>query len=82
MEIANGYEEITDSEQLSARVRQENERRSANNQPTYAIDNRILTSVELLGPCSGIALGVDRLLMAMYKQVNVDQVMGFSLARV
>jgi lysyl-tRNA synthetase class 2 len=49
----------------------------------YPIDEKFLAALESGMPsCSGVALGIDRLFMAMYNVEYIDQAISFSLDRV
>ena len=50
---------------------------------SYPIDEKFLAALESGMPsCSGVALGIDRLFMAMYNVEYIDQAISFSLDRV
>jgi lysyl-tRNA synthetase class 2 len=64
VEYCNGYDELTDAEVLRARNRQENAKRQAAGLRSLPEDSRLLAAMERgLPPCSGVALGFDRLAM-------------------
>lgn len=64
VELANGYQELTDPEEQRRRFEQDNARRRRLGQTTMPIDERLLEAmVDGLPECAGVALGVDRLLM-------------------
>jgi elongation factor P--(R)-beta-lysine ligase len=49
----------------------------------YPLDEKFLSALESgLPVCSGVALGIDRLLMAMHELTNIDQAISFTLERV
>ena len=66
MELANGFHEVTDAREQRARHVRENARRAALGLPEVPLDEAFLAALESgLPPCAGVALGLDRLLMAL-----------------
>ncbi|MEJ2534649.1 MAG: EF-P lysine aminoacylase EpmA [Gammaproteobacteria bacterium] len=77
-ELANGYRELTDAVEQRARFEAENRRRRQRGQRTAALDERLLAALESgLPECAGVALGVDRLLMACLGLRHIDEVVAF-----
>jgi len=73
MEIANGYQELTDYTLLKQRYNRGvmNEARS-----TYDLDPRFLSAMKFgLPECSGVAIGLDRLFMVCSGCVNIKHVL-------
>ena len=63
LEIANGYHELTDAAAQRARFEAEREARRVAGRPVHEPDEALLAALECGVPdCSGVALGVDRLL--------------------
>ncbi len=82
LELANGFEELVDAEEQSERFEQENCRRFSAGQRPMPIDDALLSAMEHgLPPCSGVALGLDRLLMCQLGLDDIEEVVAFSLAR-
>jgi lysyl-tRNA synthetase class 2 len=78
MELANGYFELTDAEQQLQRFQQDIEHRQQTNKPEMSIDSRLNKAMQKgLPSCSGVALGVDRLLMQLSDAQSIDEVMAF-----
>lgn len=74
LELANGYEELTDADELRSRFTKTNEKRST----PYPIDERLLQAMELgLPDCSGVAVGVDRLMMLRHGADTIHEVIPF-----
>lgn len=72
VECANGYHELLDAETLQTRFATDNRIRANQQQPIRPIDQPFLAAMQAgLPPCSGVALGVDRLLMALLKLNNI-----------
>lgn len=65
MELANAFEELTDPTEQRTRFEQDSaERRQLYpTRPTWPIDEKLLSALPNMPPCSGIALGFDRLVM-------------------
>jgi lysyl-tRNA synthetase class 2 len=83
MELANGYLELTDAQEQRKRFEQDNALREKKGLDVYPLDEKFLSALESgLPVCSGVALGIDRLLMAMHELTNIDQAISFTLERV
>ena len=83
MELANGYYELIDVAEQRQRFEADNNARQAHGLEVYPIDEKFLAALESGMPsCSGVALGIDRLFMAMYNIEYIDQAISFSLDRV
>lgn len=62
LEIANGYDELTDAEELETRMAADVQRRSARDLPPVIPDAALLAAQQHGLPiCAGVALGFDRL---------------------
>lgn len=82
LELANGFEELADAEEQSERFEQENCRRYSAGQRPMPVDDALLSALESgLPPCSGVALGLDRLLMCDLGLDDIEAVMSFPLSR-
>jgi lysyl-tRNA synthetase class 2 len=82
VELANGYQELTDGEEQLRRFERETKLRSARGEETAPIDSQLIEALRQgLPECSGVALGVDRLLMAILKLDQIDAVLAFSADR-
>lgn len=64
-ELANGYDELQDQKALKKRILRDNEIRQSRNLPLVEQDEDLLLAIEAMPACSGIAVGVDRLLMVL-----------------
>jgi len=77
-ELANGYRELTDAADQRQRFDRERQRRLAAGQTDMAIDTRLLEALAAgLPECSGVALGVDRLLMVLLGSPHIQDVIAF-----
>ncbi len=78
VEIANGYWELTDPVEQLQRFQADNHKRSLQGLPPMPIDYDLVESLKQGMPdCSGVALGVDRLLMHMMNTSNIADVLAF-----
>ena len=62
VELANAYAELTDAAEQRARFERYQNERAAAGKPRHPEDPQFMEAVGHLPPCSGIALGADRLL--------------------
>ncbi len=82
IEIANGYQELTDAEQQRQRFDDEQRMRRENNLEAVPIDTRLLNALAHgLPACSGVAVGIDRLLMLALGATHISEVMAFAADR-
>lgn len=79
IEIANAYDELADGAALQARFEADNEERAHRGLPIMPIDERLVAACDYLPACSGIALGIDRLLMVVTGAKSIDEVIGFGI---
>jgi lysyl-tRNA synthetase class 2 len=81
LELANGFHELNDADEQRARFGRDlgQRQRRASIQPP--VDERLLAALPRLPDCSGVALGVDRLLMAMQGTERISDVVAFPFAR-
>ncbi|ENX04719.1 EF-P lysine aminoacylase EpmA [Acinetobacter courvalinii] len=77
LELANAYDELLDAEVLASRFDADNAERAQQGLPVMPTDQYLLAALPHMPECSGIALGIDRLLMVVMNQVKIDQVIAF-----
>ena len=83
IELANGFEELADADEQAERFEHENCTRRSRGQRPMPVDDYLIGALQSgLPACSGVALGLDRLLMCMLELDDIDQVLSFSLGRV
>jgi lysyl-tRNA synthetase class 2 len=81
-ELANGYHELTDAAEQRARFVHDNARRRERGLPELPLDENVLAALESgLPDCAGVALGIERLLMAMVATDDIRDVLAFDFAR-
>lgn len=81
-ELANGYQELTDAQEQRKRFERDQRQRAARGEPTAPLDENLLAALEHgLPECSGVALGVDRLLMLMLNLDDIASVVSFPWER-
>jgi lysyl-tRNA synthetase class 2 len=82
LELANGYQELTDPEEQLERFERERRMREIRGEDSVPFDTRLIEALRHgLPDCSGVALGVDRLLMSLLKMDRIDSVLAFSDGR-
>ncbi|MFU2314921.1 elongation factor P--(R)-beta-lysine ligase [Rahnella sp. PCH160] len=82
IELANGFRELTDGREQRQRFEQDNRKRAARGLTQHPIDNNLLDALEHGMPeCSGVALGVDRLIMIALRATSLSQVLAFPVTR-
>ena len=82
IELANGFHELTDAHEQRLRFEQDNRKRAARGLPQQPIDNNLLAALEAgLPDCSGVALGVDRVVMLALGAESIGEVIAFTVDR-
>lgn len=82
VELANGFGELVDAEEQRQRFEADLAARRARGLPLYPIDERFLQALRRgCPPAAGVALGVDRMLMAVGGYAQIDQVLAFPFER-
>jgi lysyl-tRNA synthetase class 2 len=81
LEVANGYHELNDADEQRARFELDVARRRARNAAAPEIDERLLAALPKLPDCAGVALGIDRLLMALLGTDRIADVLAFPFER-
>lgn len=78
VELANGYRELTATGEQGLRFQRDNARRKALGRLDMPVDDCFLAALAHgLPECSGVALGVDRLLMILLGCDDIAQVIAF-----
>ncbi|MDR1076404.1 MAG: EF-P lysine aminoacylase GenX [Xanthomonadaceae bacterium] len=80
-ELANGYHELTDAHEQGDRFLRDLEVRRRRGLPQLPIDRQLLAALASgLPDCAGVAVGIDRLLMAMQGTDAIADVLAFDFA--
>lgn len=82
MELANGFHELRDPFEQRRRLDADNAYRLSQGLPLMPIDTRFLAALEHgLPACAGVALGIDRLVMAALRENAIAAVISFPIDR-
>lgn len=82
VELANGFHELSDAKLQRSRFEMDLATRAKLGLPLPAIDSWLINALEAgLPPCSGVALGVDRLIALAVGAESLAQVMAFEWGR-
>jgi lysyl-tRNA synthetase class 2 len=78
IELANGFDELTDALEQRSRFLDENALRASLGKSVAEIDTNLIAALEYgLPQCSGVAMGLDRLLMILTQADSIDGVIAF-----
>ena len=79
IELANGYDELTDAEEQRTRFAEDNVERRRLGLPEVDVDEYLLAALEHGMPeGAGVALGVDRLIQLALGKARLEDVLTFS----
>jgi lysyl-tRNA synthetase class 2 len=82
VELANGFHELTDAKAQAQRFAQDQQIRQEKGFPSVEADEYLLQALEHgLPSCSGVALGIDRLLAVALKQTEIAKIIAFDFGR-
>ena len=82
VELANGFHELLDADILRSRNRIANDARVADGKYPLPEESRLLAAMTSgLPPCTGVALGFDRLVMLATGAEDISQVIAFPIER-
>ncbi|HSD17156.1 MAG TPA: EF-P lysine aminoacylase EpmA [Thermomonas sp.] len=82
VELANGYHELRDASEQRGRFLRDGETRRARGDAVPPLDEHLLVALDAgLPACAGVALGIDRLLMAMLATPRIADVVAFDFGR-
>jgi lysyl-tRNA synthetase class 2 len=83
LELANGFHELQNADEQRRRFEKNNAARIAAQLIPMPLDELFLASLQAgLPDCSGVALGVDRLVMLALGKSSIHDVMSFDVSRV
>jgi lysyl-tRNA synthetase class 2 len=78
LELANAFTELTDPEEQKVRFHHEESHRRSRGKTPYPVPEKFLAELSCMPPSSGIALGVDRLVMIFTDASSIDDVVAFT----
>lgn len=82
LELANGYHELSDADEQASRFERELARRAVRGAAQPPMDEALLAAMRHgLPDCAGVALGIERLLMALLGTGRIADVLAFDFAR-
>ena len=82
LELANGYHELANPQEQAARLSADQQQRATLGLPQRPLERRLVKALEHgLPQCSGVALGVDRLLMRKLNVESIAEVIPFGFER-
>lgn len=82
IELANGFHELDNAKEQLMRFEEDNAKRKSMGLTEQPIDYHLIAALEAgLPNCSGVALGIDRLIMLAMGEKHIDQVTAFPFDR-
>ncbi|HCH23027.1 MAG TPA: elongation factor P lysine(34) lysyltransferase [Oceanospirillaceae bacterium] len=82
MELANGYHELADADEQAKRFAEDNQTRVAMDKVEMPADLRLVAALQHgLPDCSGVAMGLERILMLAHGKQHIAEVLAFDFSR-
>jgi lysyl-tRNA synthetase class 2 len=81
IELANGFHELSHAQEQRQRFINDNQKRQQLGLEQIKLDENFLASLDKLPDCSGVALGIDRLVMLAIGVKTIDEVISFPIDR-
>lgn len=78
IELANGFHELNDAQEQQKRFTEDLAKRQKLNLPQIPLDKNFLAILPHLPECSGVALGIDRLLLLATNTDALDEVLCYA----
>jgi lysyl-tRNA synthetase class 2 len=78
LELANAFSELTDPVEQRARFEKELAKRKEQGKTVYLMPEKFLRTLPFMPESAGIAFGVDRLVMLLSNQKEIDPVVSFT----
>jgi elongation factor P--(R)-beta-lysine ligase len=78
LELANAFSELTNPSEQRSRFIQEQEQRRTLGKAIYSMPEKFLAELSGMPQASGIALGLDRLVMLLLDLPSIDEVVAFT----
>ena len=79
LELANGYDELKNGQELIRRIERDNRIRQSRKLGRMEIDEELLEAMTAMPDCSGVAVGLDRLLMLLTGKSSLRDVISFTI---
>lgn len=80
-ELANGYHELNDASEQRVRFERDRLVRAERGRGEVPMDENLLSVLDALPDCAGVAMGMERLLMCLAGTDAIEDVLAFSFAR-
>lgn len=77
LELANGYHELNDAAEQRMRFQRDLQTRQSRGDALPPLDEALLAALPQLPDCAGVAVGIDRLLMALLRTDRIADVLAF-----
>ena len=77
IELANGFHELNNSKEQRKRFNDDLVKRQKLNLPSMPVDEEFLEALSKLPNCSGVALGIDRLILLDANEKSFDKILCF-----
>ena len=78
LELCNAFTELTDAVEQRLRFESEQKIRNESGKQVYPLPEKFLESLRLMPEASGVALGIDRLVMLFANTKSIDDVVAFT----
>ncbi len=80
LEIANAFDELNDPKQNEDRFKSDQDKRLKSGRETHPLDDELVECFySAMPPAGGIALGVERLFMALFEIKDISQIRSFPI---
>ena len=80
VELANGFGELTDADEQRRRLLAQMDAKDRIYNERYPIDDDFINALRIMPPASGVALGLDRLIMLAAGATHIEQVLWVPVA--
>ena len=80
VELANGFGELTDADEQRRRLLAQMDAKDRIYHERYPIDDDFISALRIMPPTSGVALGLDRLVMLAAGATHIEQVLWVPVA--
>jgi elongation factor P--(R)-beta-lysine ligase len=80
VELANGFGELTDADEQRRRLLAQMDTKQRIYNERYPVDDDFISALRIMPPTSGVALGLDRLIMLAAGATHIEQVLWVPVA--